>query len=296
MRRTIPSQSRPCSKSGGGTRRNVPIAKRGAITSTAVALSGPTASSMTNDSAVPSRLEIFGERRSASLKWSGRTAGRRNQSLSCRILSSGQRRVGSCHSPEISACGIGLRDFALARNASNLDDITFELLDQFRSGRTISQLTWSKEFPIIRQFFAHCMDRAWANENTARRLKVSRNAKPKAVDPYTPEELARIIAASSAIGRGSYERLRARAMTLVFRYTALRISDVAVLKKARVNLGEVFRRAEKNGKPVRLPVPADLQHTLTNCHDRRQLRTNAPTSFGAGTGPKKARSGTFAEP
>ena len=67
---------------------------------------------------------------------------------------------------------------------------------------------------------------------------------------------------SSCIGRGPYERLRARAMVLLLRYTALRISDVATLEKDRVRHGEIFVRTAKNGKPVRLPMPADLQRAL----------------------------------
>ena len=40
-------------------------------------------------------------------------------------------------------------------------------------------------------------------------------------EPYSPNEVAKIIAAADTIGRGAYERLRARAMVLLLRYTAL---------------------------------------------------------------------------
>jgi integrase len=52
-------------------------------------------------------------------------------------------------------------------------------------------------------------------------------------------------------------------MVLLLRYTALRISDVATLERDRVRGGEIFVRTTKNGKPVRLPVPADLQSALS---------------------------------
>jgi len=54
------------------------------------------------------------------------------------------------------------------------------------------------------------------------------------VVPYTREEIVRIIAACDQMGRTSYERLRARAMVLVMRYTGLRISDVVTLSREHV--------------------------------------------------------------
>ena len=54
-----------------------------------------------------------------------------------------------------------------------------------------------------------------------------KNLKPATREPYEPNEIMRIIAACDQIGRGTYERLSTRAMVLVLRYTALRISDIA---------------------------------------------------------------------
>ncbi len=60
--------------------------------------------------------------------------------------------------------------------------------------------------------------------------------------PYTLQEENRILAACYQIGGGkyhrsgaSYEQLRARAMLLLLRHTALRISDVATLRKDAVS-------------------------------------------------------------
>jgi len=89
-----------------------------------------------------------------------------------------------------------------------------------------------------------------------------KNLKPADREPYEPQEVARIIAACDQMGRGAYERLRARAMILVLRYTALRISDVATLERDRIRDGQIFLRTAKNGKPVRLPVHPELQAAL----------------------------------
>ena len=83
-----------------------------------------------------------------------------------------------------------------------------------------------------------------------------KNLKPALREPYEPNEVARITAACDGIGRGPYERPRVRAIVLLLRYTALRISDGALLQKNRVRVGKIFIRTPKNGNPVRLLVHA----------------------------------------
>ena len=46
------------------------------------------------------------------------------------------------------------------------------------------------------------------------------------------------------------------------RYTALRISDVATLRRDRIRGGEILLRTTKNGKSVKLPIHSDLQVAL----------------------------------
>ena len=100
--------------------------------------------------------------------------------------------------------------------------------------------------------------------------------------------MARIIAACDQIGRGAYERLRARAVALSLRYTALRISDIALLEKNRVRNGEIFIRTAKNGKPVRLPVHRDLQAALDLLPAPRQGGPDCRYFFWSGNGSARA--------
>ena len=67
----------------------------------------------------------------------------------------------------------------------------------------------------------------------------------------------RILSACDRLGRGRYERSRARAMVLLLRYTGLRISDVATLARDRVRNGRIYLHTMKNGKPIFLPHPSD---------------------------------------
>jgi len=137
-----------------------------------------------------------------------------------------------------------------------------ETLNSFRSIRSVSARTWTKELGTVRHFFRFCLDNEWIYRNWAAKVAMPKNLKPADREPYTPDQVAKIIAATSIMGRGAYERVRARAMVLLLRYTALRISDVATLERCRVRDGEIFIRTTKNGKPVKLPVHADLQAAL----------------------------------
>jgi len=85
-----------------------------------------------------------------------------------------------------------------------------------------------------------------------------------------------MIAAADGIGNSAYERLRARAMLLLLRYTGLRISDVATLRKDRIQNGQIFLRTKKTGGLVFLPIPKVLEEALAAL----------PMPRGAGENPR----------
>jgi integrase/recombinase XerC len=145
-------------------------------------------------------------------------------------------------------------------------ELTTDHLDAFRAGRGLKPITSSKELQLLRQFCGFCFDRRWASENVAKRIKPPRNIQPNDVEPFSTAEIAAIIKACDSIGRGPYERLRARAMILTLRYTALRIGDVALLSRDRFSRESgrwrIFLRTEKSGKPVFLPIPNEMKEAL----------------------------------
>jgi site-specific recombinase XerD len=155
-----------------------------------------------------------------------------------------------------------LEAVAAARGLRSMDELGVEDVDAYRASRTISGVTWLKELEIIRQFFQFCMVRKWADDNPAAGISKPKNLKANEVVPYTREEVVRILAACDGMGRGPYERLRARATVLLLRYTALRIADVALLSRDRVRDGQINVRTMKTGQCVWLPVHPELQAAL----------------------------------
>jgi integrase/recombinase XerC len=151
--------------------------------------------------------------------------------------------------------------FCAGAHIEYMDELILPELDSYWAGRGLARTTAGKELQTLRQFFGFCIERNWMRENLAKKIKPLK-AKAAPVVPYTPAEVAAMIAACDAIGRGSYERLRARAMVLTLRYTGLRISDVATLERDRIHGGQILLHAQKNGGTIFLPVPVELAKAL----------------------------------
>jgi integrase/recombinase XerD len=156
-------------------------------------------------------------------------------------------------------------------------------LEDFRRTRNIGSVTWNVELQTLRTFFRYCVKHKWIVYNPANDLKAPRNFRPNEVVPYTPYEENRILAAAGQIGGGkhhrsgaAYEQLRARAMIMLLRNTALRVSDLCTLQKEAIswdrNTWRIRLRTLKSGEPVYLPIPEDVKLVL----DALPLPRNAP--------------------
>ncbi|MBZ5677517.1 MAG: tyrosine-type recombinase/integrase [Acidobacteriia bacterium] len=166
--------------------------------------------------------------------------------------------------------------------ARDIDEVTVEHLDAYRAAREISVATFMKELQILRQFFGFCSERKWIDDNPAKRMKLPRNIKPGPVVPYTPAEVGRMISACGEVGHSNYERLRARAMVLLLRYTGLRISDVATLSRDRVTPGRILLYTHKTGAHVFLPIGVELQAALASLPHPRGAGSNPEYYFWNG--------------
>lgn len=168
-----------------------------------------------------------------------------------------------------------LLSFCDKREIRLLVDVESDTLEDFRTTRKISSVTWKVERQTLVTFFGYCVRCKWITTNPARELESPRNLKPNEVVPYTLIQEGGILAACEQIGGGKYnrsgaryEQLRARAMVLLLRSTALRISDVATFPRDAVSWDEGGRtwrirlRTQKSGEPVYLPIPEALKLAL----------------------------------
>ncbi len=164
-----------------------------------------------------------------------------------------------------------------------------DVLEDYRASRTVGLVTWKVELQALRTFFAYFVSRKWINSNPAKELKGPRHLKPNEVVPHTLQEESRILAACDQIGGGkyhqsgaAYEQLRARGMIGVLRNTALRVSDVATLRKDAISWDHerstwrVWVRTQKSGEAVYLPIPEELKLTLDALPQPRNAAQDCP--------------------
>jgi site-specific recombinase XerD len=155
-----------------------------------------------------------------------------------------------------------LSDFCSNSSINYLDQVGVESMDRYTLWRAKTGWAWVKEVELLTQFFEFCRDRGWMTTNPARSLKRPKMIEANNIVPYTKQEIIAIIAACDQIGRTSYERRRARAMTLLMRYAGLRISDVVTLSRVHISGVRLEKRAIKNNRMIRLELPSSVIEAL----------------------------------
>ena len=155
-----------------------------------------------------------------------------------------------------------LLDYCTQQSLRYVDQVIVETMDGYNLWRNKENWTWIKEIEILRQFFAFCIEREWTSKNPAKALKRPRLLEANDEEPYTQDEIARMIAACDFIGRSSYERLRARAMVLLLRFAAPRISDVVTLSREHIKGNHLQKRAIKNNRWIRVKLPPVVLEAL----------------------------------
>jgi len=165
-----------------------------------------------------------------------------------------------------------LTNFCGDRSVTQVERITTEMLEAYAAWRNKRGWTWAKEIELLRQFFGFCAERGWIRGNPARALRRPRIIDANDVKPFTQDEIVRILAACDEIGLYAYERLRARAMVLLMRYTGMRISDVVTLDRSHIQGEYLIKRAVKNHRWIRVKLPAEVLQAL----ERLPLPRNAP--------------------
>lgn len=175
-----------------------------------------------------------------------------------------------------------------------LADVTVDWLERYRSSRVVSKVTWRVELQALRTFFSFCHERGWIVANPASQVRSPRGI---------PE---RMLAACDRIGGTKYERTaapneRRRAWTIIMllHCTALRIKDIALLRRDSVLLAEsgqiarILLRTQKSGEPVFLPIPVELERALRALPLPEGASADCPYSYWNGTSSERAALGVI---
>ena len=150
-----------------------------------------------------------------------------------------------------------------------LDELELDTLLNFRNTWEDGPLAKQKKQSRVIGFFWACVRRRYLTENPAIGL-----GKIKVVqiptDYFPPDEFERIIAATY-IRRGERgggdvkaNQTRLRTMTLLMRWSGLRIRDAVTLERHRLNGDSLLLYQAKTGTPVYVPLPPHVVEALEN--------------------------------
>jgi len=148
-----------------------------------------------------------------------------------------------------------------------LDELELDALLNFRNTWEDGPLAKQKKQSRVIGFFWACVRRRYLTENPAIGL-----GKIKVVqiptDYFPPDEFERIIAATY-IRRGDRgggdvkaNQTRLRTMTLLMRWSGLRIRDAVTLERHRLNGDSLLLYQAKTGTPVYVPLPPHVVEAL----------------------------------
>src|SRR3990167_3474530 len=142
----------------------------------------------------------------------------------------------------------------------DLGDLKALHLSQFMASLPISQNTAITRVKTYKTFFRFCEENELIQISPARNLKAPRYQPPDK-RPYSQEENIAILQACDHIGKPATARLVAKAAILVMRHHALRISDVAELRRdAFCPDGFLRLKTIKTGAQIEHPtVPVVIQ-------------------------------------
>ena len=173
-----------------------------------------------------------------------------------------------------------------------LDELDLDTLLNFRSTWEDGPLAKQKKQSRVIGFFWACVRRRYLTENPAIGL-----GKIKVVqiptDYFPPDEFERIIAATY-IRRGERgggdvkaNQTRLRTMTLLMRWSGLRIRDAVTLERHRLNGDSLLLYQAKTGTPVYVPLPPHVVEALENIPPGP--KPNPRYFFWSGNGDPKER-------
>jgi integrase/recombinase XerC len=155
-----------------------------------------------------------------------------------------------------------LQAYSDESNFKYVSSLTLETLDAYVQKYRRARVAWHKHVEILRTFFRFCVSRKWCDGNPATEIELPKLEESEEIVPYTREEVARMIMASTQVGKRDYERRRALAYVLLLRFTGMRISDIVTLGRNHIHGDHIVKRAIKNKRWLRIQMPPVVRQAL----------------------------------
>jgi integrase/recombinase XerD len=163
-----------------------------------------------------------------------------------------------------------LMSFAEDKGIRTPASLDLESLQQFRNSWKDKSLSKAKKQERLRSVFKFATARKWISENPALQLGRIKVEKTQQL-PFSSDEMTEILKAAKTAGPEIYTFI------LIMRFSGLRISDVAMLRRDSLEGNHLVLRTEKTGTPVKVLLPQVVADAL-----RKIAKTNAEYFFWDG--------------
>lgn len=171
-----------------------------------------------------------------------------------------------------------------------LKEIDLSLLRDYRATWKDGALAKKKKQERLIGFFWFCVRAGWMATNPTQGLgKISVDTVP--TDYFTPEEFRKVLDATYLYRENRWEEgdrngSRLRALTLLMRWSGLRIRDAITLERSRLAGDSLLLYQAKTRMPVYVPLPPDVAETLRSVPPG--VRPNPRYFFWSGNGDPKS--------
>jgi integrase/recombinase XerD len=172
------------------------------------------------------------------------------------------------------------------RGLHSLKQIGVDEITQFRTTWTDAPITKHKKQERLKGFFHFCVAREWLRTNPVAALKPVK-VPPTPTLPFEEDQVAAILEACDRFSLkgiyGEQNRARLKALTLLMRYSGLRIRDAVTCERKRLVNGKLLLYQAKTGTPVYCPLPPLVVDALNEVNG-----SNPQYFFWSGNGKPKS--------
>jgi integrase/recombinase XerD len=159
-----------------------------------------------------------------------------------------------------------MKEFARKHGLVSLQQFTMDVLEQFQSEWKEGFLSCAKKLERLKSFFRAAHIRRWIDEDPASAMQGPKVTLRPTL-PFTREEMAKILAATSIYpdktGKtGRPNAMRLRAFCLLLRFSGLRIGDAVSLRTEMLDGNKLFLYTSKTGFPVHTRLPDVVSYAL----------------------------------
>lgn len=161
-----------------------------------------------------------------------------------------------------------IQDFCKTRKVFVLEELTPELLREFKETWPTGPRATGNNISRLRSFFRFCLENEWLTRNPALALRRAKHTHETQKLPFTEEQMLRILVATRDATASFALNFLLETLILVMRHTGLRISDAALLKADRIHGDELRLHTQKTGAWVSMPLEAQLLNHLRRIRAR----------------------------